>query len=152
MKYLAVVLFLPALALAQTQQAQPQAPSFEEFKQFMQPALAQSLPLMKETRDCLEKAATKETTEQCIIDNAKKVIALQQKLGGSAAPPPQDPEKIGRFPEGFEWNQEVKQQMLEKMDRAINFNTVQQECLGHSNSKEEMDECMRSKLSAQPKP
>jgi hypothetical protein len=151
MKYLAVLLFLPGLALAQPQQAQ-QPLSFEEYKKAMQPAIEESLPVMRATRACLDEAATKEASEQCMITNAEKVIALQKKLGSPAAAEPQDPQEMGKFPEGFAWNEDVKKKMLQNMDRAIEFNTIKQECLTSSNTKEEMGECMRSKMPAPSKP
>jgi hypothetical protein len=152
MKYLAVLMFLPALAMAQPPEAQTQMPTFDEYKQAMQPAVDESLPIMRDTRTCLDKASNKEAAEQCMITNAEKVIALQQKLGGSAAAAPQDPQKMGKFPDGFEWNDEVKQKLLQNMDRAIEFNTAKQACLKVSNTKEEMGDCMRSKMPASPKP
>lgn len=156
MKYFAVLMFLPALAMAQQPpsgtQTQPQPPTFEEYKQAMQPAIEQSLPIMRETRDCLEKADTKEATEQCMVTNAEKVISLQQKLGAPTTEAPQDPQEMGKLPEDFEWNDEVKKKLLENMDRAIEFNTIKQECLGGSDTKEEMGTCMRSKMPAKKKP
>jgi hypothetical protein len=152
MKYLAVLMLLPTLAMAQPPQAQTQPPTFEEYKKAMQPAVDQSLPIMRETRACLDKATSKEATEQCMITNAEKVIALQQKLGSPAAAEPQDPQQLGRFPEGFEWNEDVKKKMLQNMDRAIEFNTAKQECFKTSNTKEEMGECLRNKMPAPPKP
>jgi hypothetical protein len=157
MKYLAVLIFLPTLAMAQSPQAQPPQDqtkpiTFEEYKKAMQPAIDQSLPIMRETRACLDRAATKEAAEQCMVTNAEKVISLQQKLGGSAAAEPQDPKEMGKFPEGFEWNEEVKTKILQNMDRAIEFNTAKQECLQGSATKEAMGECMRSMMPAPAKP
>ena len=156
MKYLAVLLFLPAIALAQdpapAQGTQTQAPSFEEYKKVMQPAVEESLPIMRETRACLDKATTKEATEQCMITNAEKVIALQQKLGAPTSAAPQDPHELGKFPAGIEWNEELKQKMLQNMDRAIVFNEAKQECLKSSNTKEQMAECLRDKMPAPTKP
>jgi hypothetical protein len=156
MKYLAALLFLPAIALAQApegqpqsqQQPQPKALSFEEYKKAMLPALEESLPVMHQTRECVSKAASKEATEQCMITNAEQVVAFQKKLGAPTGETPLDPQKLGRFPQGFEWNEDVNKSMLQKMDQAIQFNTVKQECLQTSATTEEMKACMGSKWPA----
>ncbi len=164
MKYLVALLFLPALALAEAPEGQPQpqpqpqqqpqtkSPSFEEYKKAMLPALEESLPVMHQTRECVNKATSKEETEQCMITNAEKVVAFQKKLGVPTGEAPLDPQKLGRFPEGFEWKEEVNQKMLQNMDQAIQFNTVKQECLQTSGTIEEMKACMGAKWPAQPKP
>ena len=160
MKYLATLLFLPTLVLAQApeNQAQPQQTphpqpvSFEQYKKSMQPIVEQSLPLMRETRECVSKATTQEATEECMLTNTKKVFAMQEKMGGPTAQTQQDPVKLSKFPEGFEWNLEANQKILHNMDNAIQRNTIALECMSVSNSREEMANCMRSKMPQQPTP
>ena len=152
MKYLATLLFLPALALAEAPEGQPQPqqppqpPSFEQYKASMQPILEQSLPLIRETRECVSKADSKEATEECMLTNTKKVLAMQEKMGGPMAHTQQDPVKLSKFPEDFEWKPEVNQKILQNLDNAIQRNSAALDCLSGSNTREEMAACMRSKM------
>jgi hypothetical protein len=107
---------------------------------------------MRETRECVSKATTKEATEECMLINTKKVLALQEKMGGPTAQTQQDPVKLSKFPEDFEWNEGVNQTILQNMDTAIQRNTTALECMSVSNSREEMANCLRSKMPQQSAP
>jgi hypothetical protein len=152
MRYFYVLLVLPTLALAQAPegQVQPQSqpPTFAEFKQQMQPVIEHSLPAMHKMRECVSKANSKQATEACMQIMAENIQALQKKMGAPAGAQSQGMPPMDKFPEGFEWNDQVKQKMLRNMDRAIVQNTAMQECLQNSNTKEEMGNCMRSKMPA----
>lgn len=149
MKYLLPFFLLPSLALAQAPETQTpapegqmQAPTFDQFKQSIQPIMEKSLPVMKETRECINKANSKEDVEKCMNAMAEKVKEIQKQAGG------QGKEVTSKAPDDFKWNPETKQMMLKNMDRSIKQNTAMQECLGKSNNREEMGNCIRSKLPA----
>jgi hypothetical protein len=145
MKYLLPLLLLPSLALAQPPAPQGQSqqpPDFNAFKQSMQPVIEKSLPAMKETRECVSKAQTQEDVKKCMQAMAKKAQAIKEELAGSSDTPP----VASKVPDDFKWDPETKKLMLQNMDRSIKMNTSMQECLGKSSTREEMGECMRSKM------
>jgi hypothetical protein len=143
---LAIFLLLPTLAMAQPSAGQGQAPSFEEFKKGMQPVLTESLPSMKKTRACLAKAASNADVEKCMQEMMVMAKALQKKLGMPDAPG-KNPAEMTKPPEGFEWNEEAKRNMLNNMDQSIQQSEAMHECLKASNTADEMNSCMRSKMS-----
>jgi hypothetical protein len=154
MKYFLALLVLPALASAQAPEGQGQPPSFDQFRQAMLPVIEQSLPAMQQTRECVAQSDSKEATVECMQKMADMARSLQAKMGapaGAGATPPPANEMV-KPPEGFEWNQETKQRMLQEMDRSIQQSVAMQECLQGSKTGEEMGNCMRSKQPAPPKP
>ena len=149
MKYLLPFFLLPSLALAQAPEGQTQAPeaqvqgpTFDQFKQSMQPIMEKSLPAMQETRQCINKANSKEDVEKCMNTMAERVKEIQKQAGG------QEKAVTSKAPDDFKWNPETKEMMLKNMDRSIKQNTAMLECLGKSGNREEMGSCMRSKLPA----
>ena len=145
MKYLLPFLILPTLVMAQAPEGQMQAPSFQQIKQSMLPVIEESLPGMKKARACLSKADALPDVEKCMKTMAEMAQATQKKLGMPAGQKPSA--DIGKPPEGFEWNAETKKNMLSNIDRSIEQNSVMLECMKKSNSNDEMNECMSSKMS-----
>ena len=157
MKYLLSLFFLPSLALAQAPSASPeqmqpppsseqkqqmQPPPFDEKKAQMQPMFEKSLPAMKQTRECVAKAKSKEEVEECMNTMAEMAKEFQKQTGV------QGPSPTTEAPEGFEWNEQTKQSMLKSMDVSIRRTNFTLECLGQSNNSGEMGNCMRRKLQA----
>jgi len=113
----------------------------------MLPVLKESLPPMKKTRACLSKADTKSDVEECMKTMADMARAMQKRMGmpkWAKQPPP----GIGKPPKGFEWNAKTKANMLGNMDRSIAQSSAMLECLGKSNTGDEMKSCMRAKIPA----
>ena len=158
MKKLLPFLLLPGLVLAQAPEQAPEGeapdpkgqtpapPSFDQFKQAMLPIIDKSLPAMKETRECVSQADSKEAVEKCMNAMAEKAKEIQKQSGGEGK------EVTSKVPEDFEWTPETKQMMLSNMDRSIKQNTAMQECLSSSGNREEMATCIRAKLPAPKKP
>ena len=144
---LPLFLLLPSLTFAQPPAGQGQPPSFEEFKKGMQPVIAESLPSMKKTRACLGKAASKADVEKCMQEMAAMAQDMQKKLGMPAGSGP-SPAEAAQPPEGFEWNEETKKSTLQNMDMSITQSEAMLECLKASNTADEMNSCMRSKMPA----
>ncbi|MEN8180568.1 MAG: hypothetical protein ABFS39_18370 [Pseudomonadota bacterium] len=141
MKILLPFLLLPSLVLAQAPEEQTSAPpSFDQFKKTMGPIIEKTLPTMKETRECVSKAESKEDMEKCMNAMAQKVQEIQQQSGG------QGKAVTSKTPDDFKWTPENKKMMLTGMDRSIKRNTAIHECLGTSNTREEADNCMRTKM------
>ncbi len=151
---LLLLILLPGLVLAQPPQGQPlqeqmpaapkgqmpTPPPFDEFKKTMSPMVEKTLPAMKETRECVSKAESKEAVEKCVNAMAQKAQEIQKQAGkpGTAV--------ARKMPADFEWTPERKQMMLKQMDLSITRNSAMHECLGQSNTREEMDTCMRSEV------
>ncbi len=144
MKYLMPLVLLPTLAFAAPQE-EMKGPSFEQFKQTMQPAIEQSLPDMKKGRACISKAESKEDVEACMKAMAEMARKAKKKLGMPEDMPKGGPseEEISKAKKDFEWNEETKSQMLMHMDRSIQQNGAMLECLGKSKTGEEMTSCMQ---------
>lgn len=145
MKYLLPILLLPSLAFAEPPEEQMKAPSFEQYKSTMQPVLQDSLPAIKETRACVNKASSKEEFVKCVKIMEGKARATRKKMGVT-----EDKTPTTELPDDFEWNAQTKESMLKDIDRSIQYNSALQECLGKSNTGEEMGNCMSSKAPASP--
>jgi len=144
MKKLLPFLLLPSIVMAQEapQKQMPAPPSFDQFKQTLLPVIEKSLPTMKETRECVSQADSKEAVEKCMNAMAQKAQQIQKEFGGKAKA------VTSNVPEGFEWNPETKKMMLSNMDRSIKQNTAMHYCLGKSTTREEMGGCIQAKLPA----
>lgn len=142
MKILLPFLLLPSLVLAQEapEGQTPEPPNFDQFKQTMLPVIEKSLPTMKETRECVSQADSKEAVEKCMNAMAEKAQEIQKEFGGEGKA------VTSKIPEDFKWDPETKKAMLAEMDRSLKQNTAVKECLSKSNTREEMGGCMRAKL------
>jgi hypothetical protein len=143
MKYLLPILLLPSLAFAEPPEGQMKTPSFEQYKSTMQPVLQDSLPAIKETRACMNKASSKEEFVKCVKIMEDKARATRNKMGI-----PEDKTPTTKVPDDFEWNAKTKESILKDIDRSIQYNSALQECLGKSKTDEEMGNCMGSKAPA----
>lgn len=154
MRVSALFLMLPALAMAQPPgQPMPQVDPqqiFEQSKQMMLPMVEESLPTMREARDCLGKAESQSDFENC----SKIMEELQKKLHARMGPmpdmpegqqPPQGAEPPMQERKPIEWNEQTKQNMLKFLDRSILMGDAMKECLQKSADMDQMQQCMQSK-------
>lgn len=138
MKKLLPLFLLPSLVLAQTPGEEPPAPpSFDRFKEVMTPKVEQALPALQSSHECIKKAESKEDVEACMNAMAQEI----QKQSGKEGQAP-----VQKAPDSFKWTPEAKHALLARMEQTIKQNTAMLECLKASNTKEEMDGCMRAKL------
>ncbi len=154
MRFSALFLMLPALALAQPPgQPMPQMDPqqfFEQSKKMMLPMVEDSLPTMREARACLEKA-----DDQAAFDECSKIMAeLQKKMQARMGPlhgmpedqqPPQGAEPPMQEPKQIEWNEQTKKNMLQFLDRSILMGDAMKDCLQKSGNLEQMQQCMQAK-------
>lgn len=151
MRKVSLLLLLPAVVLAQQPGPGPQKDPqqfFEMSKKMMLPLIEEQLPVMHETRSCLQAADDQGQMEACakIMDEYEKKLRAQMKaapgMPAGQAPPAKDRQEIV-------WNAERKQKMLQFLDRSILFGKAMQACFSQSGTPDQMDRCMQAK---KPKP
>lgn len=154
MKFLFALLLFPIAVMAAgpaNQAGAPQGmPNFDQFKSKMQPVIDQTLPLMQEAKDCVTKAGSTEDVEVCMQKMLDARIAVQQQLGMPA--PPDTGMDMTKAPEGFEWNEDSKNKMIQRFDMAIQQTSAMSECLSSSSSGQEMGDCIKQKTPAPGQP
>lgn len=149
MRFLAILLLLPALALAQqTTPQRGQQQFYEQTKKMMLPMIQESLPAMREARSCLRAAVDQVAFEKCAGIMQELDEKMRARLGPAPdmqdgqAPPVKDPKEI-------EWNAETKKNMLQYLDHSITVGNAMSDCLNQSGTMQQMQQCMQSK---KPKP
>lgn len=145
MRRLALILLLPTLALAQqpTEKMTPQQ-YFEMSKARMQPIMAESLPAMNKTLDCMKQADDQAAYEKC----AEIMSELDKKMRNKMGMPENHPgtqEAKEKDPKSLEWNAENKQKMLKFLEHSIAVGTAMNDCFTKSTKVEEMQQCMQAK-------
>jgi hypothetical protein len=145
MRFLPLLLLLPALALAQPSAGQmDQQQMFDQTKKMMLSMTEETLPAMQESYSCLKAADDQAAFEECaqiMIELNKKMMARMGPMHG--APEGQAPQM--KDPSEIEWNQETKDNMLKFLDRSIMVGTAMQDCLKQSSDLQQMQQCMQSK-------
>ncbi len=149
MKWRHIMLMLPSLAVAQppgTQMDQQQF--FEQSKQKMLPMMEKSIPAMRKTKSCLQKADDQAAFEKC----AEIMTALEKEIKERMGPVPGMPEgkqQPRKGPEDIKYTPETKQNMLKFLERSIMIGSTMQKCFTQSSKVEQMQSCMQA---ARPKP
>lgn len=145
MRFLAILLLLPILAVAQpTAPQMDQQQFYEQTKKMMLPMIQESLPAMREARSCLQAADDQDAFEKCagiMQELDKKMRARLGPVPGmqeGQAPPVKDPKEI-------EWNAETKKNMLRYLDHSITVGNAMSDCLDQSSTMQQMQQCMQSK-------
>jgi hypothetical protein len=148
MKWFRLALFLPSLVAAQqpppggAPQMDPQK-FFEQSKQKMLPMMEKSIPAMKETRLCLEKAEDQASFEKC----AEIMTAMEKEIREKMGPVPGMPEGQNaptKGPEDIEFTPETKKNMMMFLDRSIMIGTAMQKCFNQSSTADQMQSCMQA--------
>ena len=143
MKVLAVLLLVPAFALAQAPGGQvDRAKLLEQMKQSMLPIMEQSLPELEKTRQCVQASTDSAQLRECaaIMEAFQKRMA--EKMGapqsgahqgaGRTAPPQQKKPEI-------EWSPDVQRQVVKGLDMSIKQTSAMKGCLQSSQTPEQMD-------------
>ncbi|MCB1759223.1 MAG: hypothetical protein KDI68_05500 [Gammaproteobacteria bacterium] len=154
MRIVALLLLLPALALAQAPGGQvDRAKMLEQMKQSMLPMMEQSLPELERTRECVRASSDSAQLKECaaIMEAFQKRMMAQMGMpqggahqGAGKSAPPQQPD--------IEWSPEVQKQVLQGLDMSIKQTSAMKGCLQSSQTPEQMDACMKqSGLAAQPR-
>lgn len=149
MRISAFLLLVPTLAMAQppAMQMDPQQ-FFEQSKAKMQPMMEESLPAMKETLTCMQKAEDQAAYETC----AELMAALDKKMRAKMGMPANMPEKSQsamKDPKGLEWNEENKQKMLMFLERSIAVGTAMNDCFNKSTTMDQMQQCIQASKAKQ---
>ncbi|MBT2969326.1 MAG: hypothetical protein KME56_18590 [Candidatus Thiodiazotropha sp. (ex Ctena orbiculata)] len=144
MKWCRLLLLLPSLAVAQPPGAQmdPQQ-FFEQSKQKMLPMMDKSVPAMKETKSCLEKAEDQAAFEKC----SEIMIAMEKEIKEKMGPVPgmpEGPKGPTKGPKDIQFTPEAKQNMLQFLDRSIMIGMAMQKCFTQSDTADEMQRCMQA--------
>lgn len=149
MRRLALLLLLPTLAFAQ-QPAEKMTPQqyFEMSKARMQPIMAESLPAMRKTLDCMKQADDQPAYEKCAEIMSELDNKMREKMGVPGLAPG-DKQPKAKDPKSLEWNAENKQKMLKFLEHSIEVGTAMNDCFTKSSKVEEMQQCMQAN---KPKP
>lgn len=149
MKWYRLVLLMPSLVLAQPQGGEvDQQKFFEESKQRMLPMMEKSIPAMKKTRECLEKADNQAAFEKC----AEIMTAMEKEIKERMGPIPGTPEgqqAPENRPKDIEFTPTTKNNMMKFLARSIMIGTAMQHCFSQSATADQMRSCMEA---ARPRP
>jgi hypothetical protein len=149
MKWYRLLLLMPSLVLAQPPGAQVDEQTFfEESKQRMLPMMEKSIPAMKKTKSCLEKADSQAAFEKC----AEIMTAMEKEIKERMGPIPGMPEgeqAPAKSPKDIEFTPETKINMMKFLERSIMIGTAMQSCFTQSAKADQMRSCMEA---ARPKP
>jgi len=142
-KRVAILLFsiVPLLSFANpSEQEKMMQEMMTQMKKQMLTMFEGMLPVMKESRGCLNGANSKTQAEKCSVEFSKKYKKLLDNTG------------FGQFAKGegfekefitdnFEWNAKTKKETLDELDKAINSLEKGNECLKKYDSLEAMEKC-----------
>ncbi|MEW8683763.1 MAG: hypothetical protein AB2536_17830 [Candidatus Thiodiazotropha endolucinida] len=149
MKWCRLLLLLPSLALAQPPGGQiDQQQFFEQSKEKMLPMMAKSIPAMKQTKSCLEKANDQAAFEKC----AEIMTAMEKEIKERLGPVPGVPkgqQQPTKTPKDIKFTPEAKKNMMKFLERSIMIGTAMQKCFTDSSTVDQMQGCMQA---ARPKP
>jgi hypothetical protein len=145
MKWSRILLLLPSLAVAQ----QPGAPVdqqkfFEESKQRMLPMMEKSIPAMKQTKSCLEKANDQAAFEKCSEIMTTMETEIKERMGPVPGMPEEGQQAPTKSPKDIQFTPEVKANMLKFLERSIMIGTAMQKCFTQSSTADQMRSCMQA--------
>ncbi|MES9990324.1 MAG: hypothetical protein ABW098_00105 [Candidatus Thiodiazotropha sp.] len=144
MKWWHLLLLLPSLAVAQPPESHrdPQK-FFEQSKQKMLPMMEKSIPAMKKTKSCLQKAEDQAAFEKC----SEIMVAMEKEIKEKMGPipgVPEDQKGPTKGPKDIKFSPETKQNMLTFLERSIMIGTAMQKCFTASTTADQMQSCMQA--------
>jgi hypothetical protein len=144
MMWYRLLLLTPSLVLAQPPGAVvDQQKFFEESKQRMLPMMEKSIPAMKKTKNCLEKADNQASFEKC----AEIMTAMEKEIKERMGPVPgmpEDKQAPTKSPKDIEFTPETKTNMMKFLERSIMIGTAMQKCFNQSTMADQMRSCMEA--------
>jgi hypothetical protein len=138
------LLLVPSLVIAQSPSTQvDQQKFFEESKQRMLSMMEKSIPAMKKTKSCLEKADNQAAFETC----TEIMITMEKEIKARMGPVPSMPEgqpAPTKSPKDIEFTPETKKNMMLFLDRSIMIGSAMQTCFTQSSTADQMHSCMQA--------
>ena len=121
-------------------QGQPPGRDFDDVKKVMLGMMQKSLPAMEKTRSCIEGSQNSQDLKQC----AAIMLDFQQQARASMGIPEGGAHGKAPTPEdlNLQWSPELKQAMLQDIDRSIEGTQAMVGCLQSSSSGPEMESCV----------
>lgn len=121
-------------------QRQPSGKSFADAKPVMLGMMQKSLPAMEKTRSCIKGSKNSQDLNRCaaiMLDFQREARASMGVPKGGAHGKVPTPEELD-----LQWSPELKQAMLQDMDRSIEGTQAMVGCLQSSDSGPEMESCV----------